>query len=252
MKKRCLVPLLVAAMLALSFMTTYAGQLDYIPAADRAKERSVAPEKSPVIGPEWQLAPYYVLSDDPTLKELLGVHHEFRGAFSTRLTREQVAFLNNMGIATEPVRLYRVKGKPVCGDGICQGNEPKTCSEDCQTGPEPEPSCNPDSQIPWGILEVNGGSGGDGTTVAVLDTGVDADHPDLAGNIVDCVSRVTHFRPDMKDCEDKNGHGTHVAGTVLANGGSVRRGYGAGEWRLRRFRNLWRSARGTSLGGKSL
>ncbi len=219
MKKTSFVLVLGVATLALNCVTAYAGQLDSIPAADQAKERSVAPYKSPVINLEWQLAPYYVMSEDASLKELLGVKHEFPGAFSTMLTREQVESLNNMGIGTEAVRLYQIKGKPVCGDGVCQGNEPKTCPEDCQAGPEPEPSCSPDSQKPWGILEVNGGAGGDGVTVAVLDTGVDTDHPDLAGNIVDCISMVTHFKPDMDNCEDKSGHGTHVAGTVLANGG---------------------------------
>lgn len=49
---------------------------------------------------------------------------------------------------------------------------------------------------------------GDGVTVAVLDTGVDAGHPDLPDDLV-AVSLVQGEGP-----EDGNGHGTHVAGTV--------------------------------------
>lgn len=222
MKRKLFISFFGLMLLALIGTTTRAGQLD-TPAADQAKDQAVAPDNSSVIGDDWKLTvPCYVMSDDPELKERLGVKHNFPGAFSTRLTREQVQFLNTLGIRTEPVQLYRIKGKPVCGDGVCQGNEAKTCPEDCSGEPEPEPTCYPDNQMPWGIVEVNGGSGGAGVTVAVLDTGVDTHHPDLAGNIKLelCVSKVTHFRSDMKSCEDNNGHGTHVAGTVLANGGA--------------------------------
>ena len=219
MKKKLLILSLAVILLPLTGMKTHAGQLD-IPAADQAKDHAVAPNNSPVIGDDWKLTvPYYVVSDDPALKQRFGVNHQFPRAFSTRLTEEQVQFLNALGIRTEPVQLYRIKGKPVCGDGICQGSEKRTCPADCPSEPEPKPPCYPDDQMPWGILEVNGGSGGAGVTVAVLDTGVDTDHPDIAGNIVDCVTKITHFRPDMKSCEDNHGHGTHVAGTVLANGG---------------------------------
>lgn len=54
---------------------------------------------------------------------------------------------------------------------------------------------------------------GKGVKVAVLDTGVDVNHPDLAGSI----DRTASFVPD-EDITDVNGHGTHVAGTIVGSG----------------------------------
>ncbi|MDI6801266.1 MAG: S8 family serine peptidase [Thermodesulfovibrionales bacterium] len=220
MKKRYYILLFSVILLALMCMPTYAGQLD-IHGADQATDHAIAPETAPVIGEDSKLTlPYYVLSDKPALKKQLGVRHEFPKAFSTDLTRGQVQLLNTLGVKTEPVQLYQIKGKPVCGDGVCQGNEPTTCPKDCQAPPPPAISCYPSNQKPWGVIKVNGGYGGSGVKVAILDTGVDTDHPDLAINIIGCVTKVTHFKADAKNCEDANGHGTHVAGTVLANAGS--------------------------------
>ncbi|MBI0294250.1 S8 family serine peptidase [Streptomyces sp. PRKS01-29] len=50
---------------------------------------------------------------------------------------------------------------------------------------------------------------GSGVKVAVLDTGVDTDHPDLT----DCVEATASFVPGA-DVEDGHGHGTHCVGTV--------------------------------------
>ncbi len=50
-------------------------------------------------------------------------------------------------------------------------------------------------------------------TVAVIDTGVDTDHPDLQANIH---SFGYDYQNDDADPDDDNGHGTHVAGTIAA------------------------------------
>lgn len=67
------------------------------------------------------------------------------------------------------------------------------------------------------------GLDGTGITVAVLDTGVDTDHPDLAAAIVDqrcflvgggCPGGGT----TGTSAEDGAGHGSHVSGTILGRG----------------------------------
>jgi subtilisin family serine protease len=77
-----------------------------------------------------------------------------------------------------------------------------------------------------------GGFTGDGESVAIVDTGVDSGHPDLAGSVIDeqCFCNDGEAGPfgccpDGKDeqggagaAQDDHGHGTRVAGIVASGG----------------------------------
>ncbi|MFI9780193.1 S8 family peptidase [Streptomyces sp. NPDC051956] len=55
---------------------------------------------------------------------------------------------------------------------------------------------------------------GKGTKVAVLDTGIDAEHPDLKGKVVESKD----FTGSASGADDRQGHGTHTASTVAGTG----------------------------------
>jgi thermitase len=70
----------------------------------------------------------------------------------------------------------------------------------------------------WQIL--NGVTGS--VTVAVVDTGVDADHPDLAGRILQGKNFAIKMGngenyPENRDADDDEGHGTLVSGVIAAS-----------------------------------
>jgi subtilisin family serine protease len=73
----------------------------------------------------------------------------------------------------------------------------------------------------WGLDQINAPEAwtraqGSGVTIAVLDTGVDLQHPDLQSKLV----TGTDLQAGRNDCppgpQDENGHGTHVAGIAAA------------------------------------
>lgn len=103
-----------------------------------------------------------------------------------------------------------------------------------------EPNFSPLAIIPWGIKAIyknpslSTATGGADIRVAVLDTGVYTQHQDLTSNAEQC-NDFTQASPVVTGaCNDAHGHGTHVAGTVLANGGG-----GAGIYGVAPDAKLW-------------
>ena len=75
---------------------------------------------------------------------------------------------------------------------------------------------NVDAPEVWNGGSIFPGTTGGGTTVAVIDTGVDLDHPEFAGRIV----AGYDFVDNDSIADDGDGHGTHVAGIIAgANDG---------------------------------
>lgn len=65
------------------------------------------------------------------------------------------------------------------------------------------------------VMELqDSGRTGAGIKVAVVDTGIDASHPEFAGVNVEWADLVN----DRSEPYDDNGHGTHVAGVIAARG----------------------------------
>lgn len=69
------------------------------------------------------------------------------------------------------------------------------------------------------------GTGNHNVVVGIIDTGIDENHPDLKANILGGQNFVpANYKGDntetgdKKDIQDRNGHGTHVAGTIAGNG----------------------------------
>jgi subtilisin family serine protease len=80
--------------------------------------------------------------------------------------------------------------------------------------PEIDPA---EKELPWGVKRLNAAAAwdytsGEGVKVAVIDTGIDFTHPDLAPNYKGGYNAVT---PSDQPLDDQ-GHGTHVAGTIAA------------------------------------
>jgi subtilisin family serine protease len=72
----------------------------------------------------------------------------------------------------------------------------------------------------------NIGLTGNGVTIAVLDSGIDSDHPDLSDALVGeqcfcsaaCCPNGSWTQNGAGAAEDDNGHGTHVTGIITGNG----------------------------------
>lgn len=161
---------------------------------------------------------YFVKSNSGWWKKSFGVRHSFDNGFTADLSDSQLWLAKFFGITVEPVKKLNVL------PDLSQA--PVTTGILAQTGKVSTKRVKPVGQIPWGVETVyndpllSKSSGGLDVSVAVLDTGVLKTHPDLKNRIKECKDFSSSVALVDGKCDDKNGHGTHVAGIIAADGGS--------------------------------
>jgi subtilisin len=181
---------------------------------------------------------YFVKSTKGFWRNTLNARHVFDNGFSADLSDFQIRFAKLFGVEIEPVAVLQI----LPDEDLTLGTNPAELSET----PAPVPSKTPvqiikgqkgtaryvpSDQTPWGIEtiydspNIASASGGLGVNVVVLDTGVNVNHPDLKRRVGQCKD-FTNLRFPVVDnkCEDKNGHGTHVAGIIAADAGEDKLG----------------------------
>lgn len=148
--------------------------------------------------------------------------HEFENGFSGDFAPGQIKVLKALSgmfdISIEPVGIYYITegGDDFLSDRVSGESDPNRAAR----------AYFPSDRTPWGIEKMynNPGivstAGGSGVDVAVLDTGVYKRHLDLWRRVGQCKDFTGKVAVKNGSCADKNGHGTHVAGTILADGGS--------------------------------
>lgn len=159
---------------------------------------------------------YFVKTGSQFWKNAFNARHEFKEGFTADLNDWQFKFGKILGITIEPVGILQILPE-----------EPKDSLVKSKPAGGKTERITPSDQTPWGVEYVykdfylTRTSGGDGVKVAVIDTGVLISHPDLKARIAKCKD-FTNLRFPVIDgkCEDKNGHGTHVAGVIAADAGT--------------------------------
>lgn len=158
---------------------------------------------------------YFVKSTSQFWKKSFQVRNVFDSGFTANLSDWQLKVAKVFGIEVTSVKKLNILA---------------TVAVTKKTAVKPLVKI-PVTQIGWGVKAIYGNmlddtvpSGGDGVNVAVLDTGALVAHPDLKGQIIACndFSGVDSFVKNS--CDDKNGHGTLVAGVIAGNGGPLGKG----------------------------
>ena len=110
--------------------------------------------------------------------------------------------------------------------GVLRVEEDAIAHTQAKPGTSGKPAPAPPAEtLPWGVNKIDadlvwdvdhnlildsGANAGAGVKVAVVDTGIDLTHPDLAANIVGGYNAID----PTKSPTDDNGHGTHVSGII--------------------------------------
>ena len=161
---------------------------------------------------------YFVHTSNGFLKTIFGVQHEFKDGFTTEAVYAKRSllkfFAGSWRFELTNVPKYQVAQNLLSDLSQLAG----TTEETAPTRLEPA------SQVPWGVAWFSGLAAAtdlakDPVTVALLDTGVDREHPDLTDQVIECLS-FTNGNTPWPACSDSSGHGTHSAGIIAAHGGA--------------------------------
>lgn len=155
---------------------------------------------------------YFVKSTSSWWKKSFGARHNFDNGFTADLSDFQIRVAKIFGVEVEPVKKLNIL--------------PDLLQVSITSGKVQAQRIKPSEQVPWGIKIIyndpllSKSSGGLGVNVAVLDTGILKTHPDLKNRIKACKDFSGVVTVVDGKCDDKNGHGTHIAGIIAADGGS--------------------------------
>lgn len=150
---------------------------------------------------------YLLQSTKGFWKSTFGARNEFADGFTADLSDLQLRLAKFAGLKPIAVKKYSI----LPADVVVQER------------------AVPTAQVPWGVVRITGAdtvpAGGASVSIAVLDTGVAVAHPDLARRIRGCKD-FTQPKVSVVDntCVDDNGHGTHIAGIIAADGGKDGKG----------------------------
>ena len=146
------------------------------------------------------------------------------GTITARMPQIGVAIVesNDANFAGRAARVSGVRS--VVSDYSFKVQESPSLAADPQfTNPPASGDNDTRFDLQWGAQAIdvagawNAGYRGAGATVAVLDSGVTCDHPDLAANLL--LASAASFVPGQGVCHPLNSafnHGTHVAGIIAA------------------------------------
>lgn len=128
--------------------------------------------------------------------------------FIVKMNEGDADKLREQGLKVYPDKIYRIDTAKECPP--CDGQQKPIDPEEPKQGLD---------NVPWGTQKVHAmealkalGKISKKVPVCVIDTGIATRHRDFTGIIKGCKSFVS----GEASCEDHQGHGTHVAGTIAA------------------------------------
>jgi subtilisin family serine protease len=147
---------------------------------------------------------YFIPTSKSFWRNALGARRTTPEGFTTDLSDLQLRFAQLAGLKPVAIKKFSILEVEMAEDVM--------------------PRATPSAQTGWGVQLIQNNIAnsvvGASVSVAILDTGIDTHHPDLSRRISLCQDFTDRFSILVKDsCTDENGHGTHVAGIVAADGG---------------------------------